>query len=318
MARIYISKHGFILRPIVRRWVLYGLVLAVAIVISILLLLNRDAVGAPETYAGLAAVGAVIFGYWQWREGRHEEAVDHFFERLNHATNTFLASMRAKSQSGTNELDEQYRTMLAREYVYAELNNLEYSLEKYRLGYMRPELAARALRTFQDRCRFSKNSYDQQDFAAQVLQIVRNARSISRDFSYNELTLKVALSALTDAGNEGPQLSNNVGSRDLLMYFLDLKREPKFAVGDRVLLTKARMAGVIGTVVNVVARDILPVRYLVQCDTGTVALRERQLRDRVDWSTRCRELGLVSLHVPPFESGQPPRRGTRPRSSVPA
>jgi hypothetical protein len=37
-------------------------------------------------------------------------------------------------------------------YVFTELDNLEYALEKYRLGYMTLNHANRALRTFRSRC----------------------------------------------------------------------------------------------------------------------------------------------------------------------
>ena len=40
-------------------------------------------------------------------------------------------------------------------YVYRELDNLEYAIAKYKLGYMSPENALRSLRTFRVRCNSS-------------------------------------------------------------------------------------------------------------------------------------------------------------------
>jgi hypothetical protein len=37
-------------------------------------------------------------------------------------------------------------------YVYRELDNFEYAIEKYRIGFMEPETAHRCLRTFRARC----------------------------------------------------------------------------------------------------------------------------------------------------------------------
>jgi hypothetical protein len=101
---------------------------------------------------------AAIFAAQQWREdraSRNETSIDTFYARLN------ITNERLDSWPAARELlsaGEGYRNMstdISYEqamYTYLELDNLEYAMEKYRLGYMTPEQALRSLRTFRSRC----------------------------------------------------------------------------------------------------------------------------------------------------------------------
>jgi hypothetical protein len=105
---------------------------------------------AGEAATTAAALGALLLGYQQWKEARHESSMEKYYERLdlpNRRTSAPVYSMMKEIPNGTDE-SEPARMM----YVYLELDNLEYVIEKYKLGYMRPKQACRGLRTFQRRC----------------------------------------------------------------------------------------------------------------------------------------------------------------------
>ena len=118
---------------------------------------------APDDYAtAVVTIFAFVLGYYQWRSARYEKAMEDFYSRLN------LANRKRESVAliskllghpwdlkGANEYseapcghDDHQWSM----YVYAELDNLEYVVEKYNLGYMQARHALRGLRTFYQRC----------------------------------------------------------------------------------------------------------------------------------------------------------------------
>ncbi len=104
---------------------------------------------SPKGYqvaGGVLALGAFLVGYHQWRAARRETSMDRFYDRLKIA-NDNLAKLE-----DTNPFHM---------YVFSELDNLEYVIEKYRLGYMSPDQALRGLRTFQSRLKQPKG----QEFA---------------------------------------------------------------------------------------------------------------------------------------------------------
>jgi hypothetical protein len=101
----------------------------------------------------VASLGALLIGYWQWRMARHEISMDKYYDRLdlaNRRQDGDQTSVRDMMKPSHPELSEESPEILM--YVYAELDNLEYVVEKYRLGYMNEEQACRGLRTFQLRC----------------------------------------------------------------------------------------------------------------------------------------------------------------------
>lgn len=102
--------------------------------------------------AAVLALGAFIVGYHQWRAARRETSMDKFYERLKTA-NDRLAELKA----------DKFEM-----YVYAELDNLEYVIEKYRLGYMGPDQALRGLETFRSRLEGDRGAA----FAGKVKQVL--------------------------------------------------------------------------------------------------------------------------------------------------
>jgi hypothetical protein len=117
----------------------------------------------PHDFAtAIAAMCAFVFGYYQWRSSRYDKSMEDFYSRLNLANqrreSTLLVSRilghpweleKLSKNPLTLAEDEDYQWSM---YVYAELDNLEYVVEKYNLGYMEPRHALRGLRTFYQRC----------------------------------------------------------------------------------------------------------------------------------------------------------------------
>lgn len=119
--------------------------------------LHQTIPGADVPTITIAFIAA-IFAAQQWREdraSRNESSIDTFYARLN-ITNERLDNWpAARSLLSAGEGYHNMGTDISYEqamYTYLELDNLEYAMEKYRLGYMTPEQALRSLRTFKSRC----------------------------------------------------------------------------------------------------------------------------------------------------------------------
>jgi len=144
----YLSAYGFKAQKMPRAEILLSFVVVLIIGIG-------SKLGLDESLfiATFSALGAVVFTYQQWRESRHETSMDKYYERLDIANRKrkeggkLVYEMMRYPQQG---IIAEPQKML---YLYAELDNLEYVIEKYRLGFMPPEQACRGLRTFQQRCR---------------------------------------------------------------------------------------------------------------------------------------------------------------------
>jgi hypothetical protein len=131
-----------------------------------LLLLLVLAVGFTAAVAGRAseavvaggvALGAVLLGAQQFAASRNEVSLDKFYDRLQEnndkleayrATREFIGLPFGHQDQGQFDDDDFQRRM----YVFRELDNLEYSIAKYRIGFMSPENPQRSLRTFRSRC----------------------------------------------------------------------------------------------------------------------------------------------------------------------
>ncbi len=146
-----------------------------ALLLSMLLVIGFAAalvLGAPDAVVGGGvALGAVLLGAQQFAASRNEVSLEKFYDRLQvtndkleeyPATREFIGLPAGNDESaGQVDDDEFFRRM----YVFRELDNLEYSIAKYRIGFMSPENAQRSLRTFRSRCvsseRFRAYAHDQ-------------------------------------------------------------------------------------------------------------------------------------------------------------
>jgi hypothetical protein len=98
-------------------------------------------------------VGAFVFGFRQWRSNQREISLEKFYDRLdivNRRLDQWPGARKLVSHFwGEDCLGESYEKAM---YVYVELDNLEYVLEKYTRGYMDAKDAFRGITTFESRC----------------------------------------------------------------------------------------------------------------------------------------------------------------------
>ncbi len=141
-------------------WLVLGFTLVLLIVVAVLdAFLFNDTNFAESLVGGAIALIATILGLQQWSAARNEISLDKFYERLEVLNKTLDACKLARDFAGpwfgesSLSGDDRYeRTM----YVYREIDNLEYSIAKYKIGFMSSPNALRCLRTFRARCRTSE------------------------------------------------------------------------------------------------------------------------------------------------------------------
>ncbi len=105
----------------------------------------------------VAAITTTGLAAFQWRAARHETSFDKYYDRLERANTSFnVHSVHLKKDEPADPSGDLSKHPIARHnftmFVFAELDNLEYALEKFKLGYIRRELVERAIRTFSSRC----------------------------------------------------------------------------------------------------------------------------------------------------------------------
>lgn len=98
----------------------------------------------------LATMGLLIAGLSQWRGARQEISMDKYYERLNISNQWWKSSPSVQKAMAGFARDSEDPDMTM--YVCLEIDNLEYVIEKYRIGHVDDEQACRGLRAFQVRC----------------------------------------------------------------------------------------------------------------------------------------------------------------------
>jgi hypothetical protein len=179
-AKHEIESYGLTRDLAIRRgpWIFVFVVSIISIVLA--LVSDRLPYGLHNTQVWTLAIalGAFILGYQQWREARNEISMDRYYDRLE------LADRRLDSWPSARALVNHLWPTVTDQasyecsmYVYVEIDNLEYVIEKYKLGYMSASLALRGLRAFQSRCVSSQ-------FRKLALQYVQGA-------GYDSTTMEV-------------------------------------------------------------------------------------------------------------------------------
>lgn len=136
--------------PLLRRFGTPAIVLLFALIVTtqIVAELSNKKPEWSDSLQALAGFAAFSLGYLQWRAARHETTFDKLYDKLDIANRKFDAWKIEQLKNDPKGLADHLHTM----FVFAELDNLEYVLEKYQLGYAREELAERAWRSFKSRC----------------------------------------------------------------------------------------------------------------------------------------------------------------------
>jgi hypothetical protein len=148
-----------------------------------------------QVASGILAIGAILIGYQQWQTVRIELSIDKFYERLTLSNRRLDDSVAARNMLRSSPLDtveeQEERNRYERAmYVYAELDNLEYVIEKYYRGLMDPGVALRSLHLFRGRCEYA-------NFRGAALYLASVA-------SYNESTLHLVRRLCDDAVKDSP------------------------------------------------------------------------------------------------------------------
>ena len=155
------KENGIILHPLAAWRIGIVAIVGLAALVSAIL-------GASPSFIGaILAAGALLVTYTEWMLGRRESSMDKFYERLEIA-----------NEHRSNLADTGMRMCDAERYVFTELDNLEYVIERYWFGYMSPSLALRGVDTFASRLGID-------GFENEV------SRLIDKDCAYNKQTCKV-------------------------------------------------------------------------------------------------------------------------------
>lgn len=172
------------------------------------LTVSADAGASTERWSsytgGLQAAGAIVAGFAlvagfvQWEKGRHEATLEKYYERLKDANDRFERAEEAKLQGMDSPAGSHAQTVHRASdrqklinklhyslFVFAELDNLEYILEKHCSRYAQKTVVSRALRHFSGRC---ENS----DFRESVLHWVGRFDDEDYRAGYQKETRQVA------------------------------------------------------------------------------------------------------------------------------
>jgi hypothetical protein len=156
----FLRSGGFHKRP-VRILIIKLMVPVVLILIAVVLVLAGVAIitqqarlttigEAIRTAGALITALAFALGVWQWLAARHELSFDKYYERLNIANGKFDAARISALKNPPDTLEVQSHTYTM--FVFSEIDNLEYILDKYCLGYVDIPLVRRAIAHFKGRC----------------------------------------------------------------------------------------------------------------------------------------------------------------------
>lgn len=137
-----------------RDWTVFWRPLIVLIAIATALIVAVTGDDNGEEVAATIAGGVLLVGYVEWFLTRRETSMDKFFDRLV-TTNNYRREIKEEGPYSYNPIDL---------YVFSEIDNLEYVIERYRFGYMSPVLALRGVNTFKSRLKLG-------DFKARVARL---------------------------------------------------------------------------------------------------------------------------------------------------
>jgi hypothetical protein len=135
MAAFELGKVGLNMHP-AAAWRL-GVVLLIGTIAVVFAIRGANV----QLIGGMLGGGALAVAYVEWLLGRRESSMDKFYERLRIA-NDYRRAVKSPDELVITEV-----TL----YVFSELDNLEYVIERYRFGYMSAALALRGIKTFESR-----------------------------------------------------------------------------------------------------------------------------------------------------------------------
>jgi hypothetical protein len=149
----YGLNRGFAIRR--RPWIYVSLVVLAAVAFGAYthLYLDTQKLNGIQVATAVVALGAFILGYQQWRSARFETSIDKFYERLEASNKRLQEWATARELLGAVDDQQSFQQSM---YVFSEIDNLEYVVQKYKYGYMSAEQARRGVKTFKARCKHDK------------------------------------------------------------------------------------------------------------------------------------------------------------------
>jgi hypothetical protein len=154
---------------------------------------------AVQASVATTALFALLIGLPQWRAARDEISLDKIYEKLEEMNKLLDEWREVRDFAGPRPIlngQGEQGSYRRRMYVYRELDNFEYAVEKYRIGFMEPQTAHRSLRTFQARCKESD------EFCGLALEYV-NTTGYSRET--RQIVQKVVQDTVENASASRPE-----------------------------------------------------------------------------------------------------------------
>jgi len=150
----YLAHYCFTSPALFKRLDLWLLIAAAVLAVLVGVAITGLDMGRGESLLSalspVLTMGLLIAGFWQWRGARQEISMDKYYERLEISNQWWKASPSVRNfMSGSTWPSEDPDMTM---YVCLEIDNLEYVIEKYRIGYVDDEQACRGLKAFQVRC----------------------------------------------------------------------------------------------------------------------------------------------------------------------
>ncbi|HEX8144380.1 MAG TPA: hypothetical protein VF553_17395 [Pyrinomonadaceae bacterium] len=145
----YGLDRGFAIRR--RPWIYVSLVVFAALALGFFthLYLDTQKLNGIQVATAVVALGAFVLGYQQWRAARFEASIEKFYERLEASNKRLQEWATARELIGAVGDQQSFQQSM---YVFSELDNLDYVVQKYKYGYMSAEQALRGVKTFKARC----------------------------------------------------------------------------------------------------------------------------------------------------------------------
>jgi hypothetical protein len=135
----------------------------------------------------IAAGFAFALTYIQWQLARHEVSFDKYYDRINIANQAI-----DKNEAGETPVDGQQIDHLRNMRVFAQLDNLEYIIGKYRLDFVEFDLLDRAIRAFRSECHVDRENGDIGWFSNKVLFWIGEEENQQIALGYHSATRKAA------------------------------------------------------------------------------------------------------------------------------
>lgn len=195
--------------------IVVGILIAAIVAFAVNLAWHRPSgrLKSTELIGIVVAVGTVLTAYWQWKDARYESSLKEFYDRLDianrrmeRAYDAYVQRTGEKAAGGAGDSvgallpedwlpddhDQRWAAMDQHKgahpfemWIFTEIDNVEYMIQKHQLGFVPGNLLVRALNTFRSRCRTSQTfnrialfwaDQEKTGYSEQTIAFVHNPR----------------------------------------------------------------------------------------------------------------------------------------------